>query len=93
MLVGTVRVEVYIPGATSLKDKRQVVKGMIQKVQHRLNVSIAQLDGADLWQRATIGIAMVGASREHVERQLQLVLNFLDAEPRWSVTQVEIDWC
>ena len=47
----------------------------------------------DRWQRATIGIAMVGASREHVERQLQLVLNFLDAEPRWSVTQVEIDWC
>lgn len=41
MLVGTLRVEVYIPGATSLKDKRQVVKGMIQKVQHRFNVSIA----------------------------------------------------
>ncbi|HAI53151.1 MAG TPA: DUF503 domain-containing protein, partial [Firmicutes bacterium] len=33
-MVGTLRVEVYIPGATSLKDKRQVVKGMIQKVQH-----------------------------------------------------------
>ena len=92
MLVGTLRVEVYIPGATSLKDKRQVVKGMIQKVQHRFNVSIAQLDGADLWQRATIGIAMVGAAAA-CEWQLQLVLNFLDAEPRWSVTQVEIDWC
>ncbi|HPT82630.1 MAG TPA: DUF503 domain-containing protein [Limnochordia bacterium] len=91
MLVGTLKVEVYIPGAASLKDKRQVVKGMIQKVQHRFNVSIAQLDGADLWQRATLGIAVVGGSREHVERQLQLVLNFLDSEPRWNVTQVEMD--
>jgi uncharacterized protein YlxP (DUF503 family) len=36
---------------------------------------------------------MVGGSREHVQRQLQLVLNFLDAEPRWNVTQVEMDWC
>lgn len=93
MLVGTLKVEVHIPGATSLKDKRQVVKGTIQKVQRRFNVSIAQLDGADLWQRATIGVAMVGGSREHVQRQLQLVLNFLDAEPRWNVTQIEMDWC
>lgn len=92
MLVGTLLVEVYIPGAASLKDKRQVVKAMIQKVQHRFNVSIAQLDQGDLWQRATIGIAMVGGSREYVERQLQLVLNFLDSEPRWNVTQVEMDW-
>lgn len=93
MLVGTLRVEVHIPGATSLKDKRQVVKGMIQKVQHRFNVSIAELDDADLWQRAVIGVAVVGASREHLERQLQFVLNFLDAEPRWDVTRVEMDWC
>ena len=42
MLVGTLKVEVHIPGATSLKDKRQVVKGTIQKVQRRFNVSIAQ---------------------------------------------------
>lgn len=91
MLVGTLKVDVYIPGAASLKDKRQVVKGMIQIVQHRFNASIAQLDEADLWQRATLGVAVVGGSREHVERQLQLVLNFLDAEPRWQVTHVEMD--
>lgn len=93
MFVGTLRVEVHIPGATSLKDKRQVVKGMIQKVQRRFNVSIAELDNADLWQRAVIGVAVVGSSREHLERQLQFVLNFLDAEPRWDVTRVELDWC
>jgi len=91
MLVGTLKVDVYIPGAASLKDKRQVVKGVIQRVQNRFNVSIAQMDDEDLWQRATIGVAMLGGSREHIERQLQLVLNFLDAEPRWTVTQVEMD--
>lgn len=92
MLVGTLLVEVHIPGATSLKDKRQVVKGMIKRIQHRFNVSIAELNNEDLWQRASIGVAMVGSGREHIERQLQLVLNFMDAEPRWNITRVELDW-
>jgi uncharacterized protein YlxP (DUF503 family) len=91
MLVGTLCVQVYIPGSTSLKDKRRIVKGMIAKVQHRFNVSIAELYSEDLWQRATIGIAFVGDGREHVERQLQYVLNFLDAEPGWEVIEVDME--
>ncbi|HKM42610.1 MAG TPA: DUF503 domain-containing protein [Limnochordia bacterium] len=91
MLVGTLCVQVYIPGSTSLKDKRRIVKGMIAKVQHRFNVSIAELYSEDLWQRATIGIAFVGDEREHVERQLQYVLNFLDAEPGWEVIEVDME--
>ncbi|HBN96273.1 MAG TPA: DUF503 domain-containing protein [Firmicutes bacterium] len=92
MLVGTFVVQVHIPGATSLKDKRRIVKGMIAKVQNRFNVSIVELNSGDLWQRATIGVAMVGDNQDHIERQLQLLLNFLDAEPRWEVTQVHLDW-
>ncbi|MCK9525106.1 MAG: DUF503 domain-containing protein [Limnochordia bacterium] len=91
MLVGTLSVQVYIPGATSLKDKRRVVKSMIAKVQNRFNVSIAELHSEDLWQRATIGVACIGDSREHIERQLQYLLNFLDAEPNWEVIQVDIE--
>lgn len=92
MLVGTLLVEVHIPGAVSLKDKRQVVKGMIKRIQHRFNVSIAEINNEDLWQRANLGIAMVGSSSEHIDRQLQLVLNYMDAEPRWDVTKVEKGW-
>jgi uncharacterized protein YlxP (DUF503 family) len=92
LLVGTLLVEVYIPGSTSLKDKRQVVKGMIKRVQHRFNVSIVELDNEDLWQRANLGVAMIGCNRDHIERQLQLVLNFMDSEPRWDVTRVEVGW-
>ncbi|NMB20544.1 MAG: DUF503 domain-containing protein [Firmicutes bacterium] len=91
MLVGTLCVQVYIPGSSSLKDKRRTVKSMMAKVQHRFNVSIAELYSEDLWQRATIGIAYIGDSREHVERQLQYVLNFLDAEPDWEIIKVDMD--
>lgn len=92
VLIGSLLVQVYIPGASSLKEKRQVLKGMITKIQNRFNVSIAELENEDLWQRATIGVAMVGDTRDHVERQLQLVLNFMDAEPRWEIIQVDVDW-
>ena len=51
-----------------------------------------ELENEDLWQRATIGVAMVGDTRDHVERQLQLVLNFMDAEPCWEIIQVDVDW-
>jgi uncharacterized protein YlxP (DUF503 family) len=92
MLVGALYVQVHIPGAASLKEKRRIVKSMIAKVQNRFNVSIAELESENLWQRAAIGIAMVGDNREHLERQLQFVLNFLDSEPRWEVIKVEVEW-
>lgn len=91
MLVGTLCVDVHIPGSTSLKDKRRVVKSMISKVQHRFNVAIVELYSEDLWQRATIGVAYIGDEREHVERQLQYVLNFLDAEPDWEIIAVDLE--
>lgn len=92
MLVGTLLVQVFIPEALSLKDKRQVVKGVVQRVQNKFNVSVAELYNEDLWQRATIGVAIVGDDSEYLQRQLQFVLNFLDSEPRWEVTEVEVAW-
>lgn len=92
MVVGVLFVQIHISEATSLKDKRRVVKAMVAKVKNRFNVTIAELDSQDLWQRATLGIAMIGDSRDHLERQLQFVLNFLDSEPRWEVVKVDLEW-
>lgn len=91
MLVGTLQLQVYIPSSTSLKEKRQVIKSVIHRTQNRFNVSIVELHNADLWQRATIGVAMVGDNSDHIQRQLQLVLNYLDAEPRLEILQAEFD--
>lgn len=92
MLVGTLIVQAYIPGASSLKEKRKVVKSVTQKIQNRFNVSIVEIDNENLWQRATIGVAAAGDSQEYIQRQLQLVLNFMDSESRWEITRVERDW-
>ena len=64
---------------------------MVRRVQHRFNVSIAEVNNEDKWQRAQIGVSMVGDDWDHIQRQLQLVINFLDAEPRWEVVRVEME--
>lgn|SRR5690606_22012400 len=74
MVVGTLRIVLQIPGARSLKTKRQVVRRIVDKVRARFNVSIAEVGDNDLWQRATVGVAAVGNSRAFVNEVLDKVL-------------------
>lgn len=61
MFVGVLRLSFHVPGARSLKDKRQVVRSFRDKVRARLDVSIAEVADQDLHQRATFGVAVVSA--------------------------------
>jgi uncharacterized protein len=68
--VGVVRLELHIPGATSLKDKRRVVRSLVERMHHRYRVSVAETDLHDLHQRAEIGLAVVAGSEGEVTRLL-----------------------
>lgn len=69
-----------------------VIKSMIQRIQNRFNVSISEIDNKDLWQRATIAVAMVGDNQIYIERKLQWIVNFMDEDSRWQVIKVEVGW-
>lgn len=60
MLVGTLVVQVYIPSSTSLKDKRQVVKSVIHRVQNRFNVSVVELNNEDYGNEPPLGWPLLG---------------------------------
>ncbi len=62
MFVGALRVELYMPQCRTLKDKRQVVKSIIDRTRNRFNVAVAEVDHQELWQRSSIGIASVSNS-------------------------------
>ncbi len=62
MFIGVARYEFFIPGSTSLKDKRRVLRSMSQAVRNKFNVSIAEVDGHDLWQRAAFGVSCVSGT-------------------------------
>ncbi|MGH2735008.1 MAG: DUF503 domain-containing protein [Actinomycetota bacterium] len=73
MFVAVGRFELFIPASGSLKDKRAVVRSVTQTVAKKFNVSIAEVDHQDLWQRAALGVSCVSDSISHCRRVLQEV--------------------
>ena len=78
MFVGIARLSLSIPHAASLKDKRQVLRKLLDRTRARFNVAMAEVADNDLWQRAVVGIAVVGNSRSFAQEQLDVVLQFVE---------------
>ncbi|MCL4371410.1 MAG: DUF503 domain-containing protein [Chloroflexi bacterium] len=92
MIVGAVRVVLHLPVAHSLKEKRHVVKSIIARVHNQFNVSAAEVEDQDLWQRAVIGIAVATNDTHHANEVLSSVVNFVQgASPEAEMTDYQID--
>lgn len=78
MVIGSLVLEVYIPQAHSLKEKRMVVRPIVEKLRNKFNVSVAEVDNQDSWQSATIAVVSVSTDKKHMEKILQQVIKFLD---------------
>jgi uncharacterized protein YlxP (DUF503 family) len=63
--------EIEIAHAQSIKDRRQVVRSLKDRLRHAFNLAIAELDSAELWNRATLGIAVISSSSSYLSGQLQ----------------------
>ncbi len=73
MPIAFLTLELRIEGAHSLKDKRQVLRSMKDKLRNKFNVAVAELDASDLWQRATIGVVSVSGSQDYLSGLIQNV--------------------
>jgi len=91
MHIGTLTVVLYLHAAESLKDKRQVVKSLIETTRQKFNISIAEVDDLDKWRKATIGIAFVSNDKAYVNRVLDKVVNTLENNPAVEVGEVELE--
>lgn len=79
MVVGTVRISLYIQDNHSLKEKRKIVKSVIAKVHQKFNASIAEVDSNDKWQMIGLGISVVGNDRRFVNSALDNILSYVDS--------------
>ena len=79
MVIGTLKIELYLHDNRSLKGKRKVVRSVIDKVKHRFNVSIAEIGSNDKWQKIELGVSAVGNDRRHIDSSLNNILSFVDA--------------
>src|SRR5579875_2621441 len=73
MPLATLTLELAIEHAQSIKDRRQVVRSLKDKLRHSFNISVAELDDAALWNRATLGVAAISKSPSYLAGQLQEV--------------------
>ena len=75
MHIGLLQLDVHIPYAHSLKDKRMALRSLKDRLRKRYNVSVSELDHQDLWQRAAVGIVSIGPDAGYLETQLNLALD------------------
>jgi hypothetical protein len=73
MIVGLLTLDLHIPEANSLKSKRMVIKSLIQKIKNKFNVSVAEVDAQNLWQRSIIGIAYVSNETVMINRVFEKI--------------------
>ena len=73
MAIAFLTLELRIEGAHSLKDKRQVLRSLKDKLRNGFNVAVAELDANDLWQRATIGVVSISGSQDYLQGLMQNV--------------------
>jgi len=78
MPVGLLTLELHIPDAHSLKDKRQIVRSLKDRLRRHFNVAVAEMEYQDVWQRSIIGVVTLSTAERHVEESLQLVLREAD---------------
>ncbi len=90
MVVGAIQLEIYIPGSNSLKSKRKVVKSLINRLRDKFNVSVAEVDANNLWQRATLGIAVADGNSRFANKILDKVLDMIENDGNVEILDYQI---
>ncbi len=93
MFVGILEISLHIPGANSLKAKRKVISSLKDRIKRQFNVSLAETEGQNTWQRCTLTCSIVAAQHKAVEREFQHILDLIDVETAVEITDHWIDFC
>jgi len=91
MFIGVCTFDVHIPDSGSLKAKRQVLRSLKDRIRNRFNVSVAEVDDNDLWQKASLAVAAVGNDKSHLNQTLDHVLDLVRAVPELNLLDYQIE--
>jgi uncharacterized protein YlxP (DUF503 family) len=92
MVVGVLRLTLYMAESHSLKEKRGVLRKIKGRVRNEFNVSIAECADLDLWQKTQLGICKVGTSQAYVDGALRAVVRFIDELHLAEVGEEEVEF-
>ena len=91
MFIGVCTIEMHIPESGSLKTKRHSLKSLKDRIRAKFNVSVAEVDDNDLWQKASLAVAAVSNDKSHLNQTLDHVLNLVRSVPDLSLLDYHIE--
>jgi uncharacterized protein YlxP (DUF503 family) len=91
LIVGLLSIELFIPYAQSLKDKRMVLRSIKDRLK-KFNVAVAEVDFQEVWQRAGLGVVAISTATQHVERELAAVADEIERVEPGLITRTEIEF-
>lgn len=91
MVIGVCTLDLMIHESQSLKDKRQVLKSVIERIQHRFNVSVSEIDHQDHWQLASIGVACLSNEARFSNEVLNKVRDLVERDARLEVIRCAME--
>jgi len=89
MITFSAKLTFHIPYAQSLKDKRAVARGLIDKTRNKYNASVAEVDTQEAHQVLTLGVAVVSGEHSHARDMLDDILRFMERNTDAELTSVE----
>jgi uncharacterized protein len=93
MVVAIARLTLFIPDNASLKGKRKVVKSLVEKVRHRFEATAAEVADHDLWQKATLGVALVGNDARLLTTRLDQIAKFIENQHLAEIVDSHVELC
>jgi uncharacterized protein YlxP (DUF503 family) len=92
MIIGVCTIELYLPGVSSLKQKRSVIKPLLTRLHNTFNISAAEVEHQDVWQTAVIGVAVVTNSTPHAQQVLNNVVRWIETSfPQAYIVRQEVE--
>jgi hypothetical protein len=92
VVIGICTIEIVIPGARSLKDKRRTLRSILDRLRHRHNVSVSEVEHQDLWQRAGLAIAAVSSSQKSIDAMFESILEEIEAALPGYITHRQVEF-
>jgi len=89
MIVKSIIIQMLISDSYSLKDKRSVIKSMIEKSRRKFNVSISEVDDNDILNKSTLGLSFVSNDSKQLEKSLNQVIKFIELNYEIEIIQIE----
>ena len=91
MFIGVCTIEMHIPESGSLKTKRHSLKSLKDRIRSKFNVSVAEVDHNDLWQKASLAVAAVSNDKSYLNQTLDHVLDMVRSVPEVSLLDYHIE--